>query len=109
MRKQSTLGLALAGCVLTFAGCSGSPQPPAGDEMMTTPDPSFIAEKDAWRARRDEGLRQPDGWTRLIRLHWIRIHETFPGSDADHGHNRAMGPEEMGVTQQETDSTFNTN
>src|SRR3546814_2723577 len=40
MRKQFTLGLALAGCVLTFAGCSGSPQPPAGDEMMTTPDPS---------------------------------------------------------------------
>src|SRR3546814_16432299 len=79
MRKQSTLGLALAGCVLTFAGCSGSPQPPAGDEMMTTPDQSFIAEEDDWRARRDEGLRNPDGWHRRIGLPWLRHQATFTG------------------------------
>lgn len=106
MRKQSTLGLALAGCVLTFAGCSGSPQPPAGDEMMTTPDPSFIAEEDAWRARRDEGLRKPDGWTSLIGLHWIELKAHFIGSGATNGIRLAMGPEKMGMLQQEGERLF---
>src|SRR3546814_4950518 len=106
MRKQFTLGLALAGCVLTFAGCSGSPQPPAGDEMMTTPDPSFIAEEDAWRARRDEGLRKPDGWTSLIGLHWIELKAHFIGSGATNGIRLAMGPEKMGMLQQEGERLF---
>src|SRR3546814_8336968 len=94
IRKQSTLGLALAGCVLTFAGCSGSPQPPAGDEMMTTPDPSFITEEDAWRARRDEGLRKPDGWTSLIGLHWIELQAPFIGSGATNRPEERRGGKE---------------
>lgn len=105
MRKQLTLGLALAGCVLTFAGCSGSPQPPAGDEMMT-PDPSFIAEEDAWRARRDESLRKPDGWTSLIGLHWIELKAHFIGSGATNGIRLAKGPEKLGMLQQEGGRIF---
>src|SRR5690606_35529872 len=81
MRKQFTLGLALAGCALALAGCSGSPQSPAGEETMT-PDPNFIAEEDAWGARRDESLRRPDGWPSLVGLHWIELKAHFIGSGA---------------------------
>jgi len=105
MRKQFTLGLALAGCALALAGCSGSPQSPAGEETMT-PDPNFIAEEDAWRARRDESLRRPDGWTSLVGLHWIELKAHFIGSGATNGIRLAMGPEKLGMLQQEGGRIF---
>jgi uncharacterized protein (DUF1684 family) len=105
MRKQLTLGLALAGCVMTFAGCSDSPQAPAGDKMMQ-PDASFTAEENAWRAKRDESLRKPDGWTSLIGLHWIELKAHFIGSDAVSGIRLAKGPPKMGLLQQEGDRLF---
>jgi len=105
MRKQLTLGLALAGCVLTFAGCSDSPQAPAGDTMMQ-PDASFMAEENAWRAKRDESLRKPDGWTSLIGLHWIELKAHFVGSDATSGIRLAKGPPKLGLLQQEGERIF---
>ena len=107
MRKQVTWRPALAGCMLTLtiAGCSGSPQAPGGDDTMQ-PDASFIAEENAWRARRDESLRKPDGWTSLIGLHWIELKAHFIGSDATSGIRLAKGPPKLGMLQRESERVF---
>jgi len=34
--------------------------------------PDYVREIDAWRAKREEGLRAPDGWLAVVGLHWLR-------------------------------------
>jgi uncharacterized protein (DUF1684 family) len=35
-------------------------------------DPGYAHEIDGWRAKREEGLRAPDGWLAVVGLHWLR-------------------------------------
>lgn len=46
-------------------------RPAAYLAVMPTPDDPFAAGWMAWRARRDESLRAPDGWLALIALRWL--------------------------------------
>src|SRR5690606_36208543 len=47
-----------------------------------------------------------DGWTSLIGLHWIELKAHFIGSGATNGIRLAMGPEKLGMLQQEGERLF---
>jgi uncharacterized protein (DUF1684 family) len=47
---------------------------------------------EAWRASRDERLKQPDGWLTLIALEWLKDGETRIGSAADNDIQLGDGP-----------------
>jgi uncharacterized protein (DUF1684 family) len=48
-------------------------------------DPDYAREIDGWRAKREEGLRAPDGWLAVVGLTWLREGTntigSAPGSD----------------------------
>lgn len=105
MLKPLILSLALAGSAITLVGCGEKSQPQTGDDTMQA-DPKFLAEEDAWRARRDENLRKPDGWTSLIGLHWIELKAHFIGSDEGSGIRLAKGPPKLGLLEQDGGRVF---
>jgi uncharacterized protein (DUF1684 family) len=43
-------------------------------------DPGYAHEIDGWRAKREEGLRAPDGWLAVVGLHWLREGTSTIGS-----------------------------
>jgi len=43
-------------------------------------DPDYAHEIDGWRAKREEGLRAPDGWLAVVGLHWLREGTSTIGS-----------------------------
>lgn len=47
------------------------------------PDPAFLADTDAWHARRIESLRAPDGWLTLVGLHALRDGDNTVGAAPD--------------------------
>lgn len=59
---------------------SGSPPPS---------DATYRSEIEAWRAKRTEGLRRPDGWLTLAGLFWLEEGENRLGSDPS---NRVILP-----------------
>jgi hypothetical protein len=42
--------------------------------------PDYVREIDAWRAKREDGLRAPDGWLAVVGLHWLREGTSTIGS-----------------------------
>jgi len=44
------------------------------------PSPDYVHEIDGWRAKREEGLRAPDGWLSVVGLHWLREGTSTIGS-----------------------------
>jgi uncharacterized protein (DUF1684 family) len=70
----------LAGTLL-FLACAPSDQ---------EPDPSYLAEIEAWHREREESLRREDGWLTLVGLHWLEEGENSFGSDSD---NRLVFPD----------------
>lgn len=67
-----TAALLLAG----LAACAGEP-PPAPDAA------AHRAEVEAWRARRDSTLREPEGWLSLVGLYWLQDGDNTFGRAAD--------------------------
>jgi uncharacterized protein (DUF1684 family) len=43
-------------------------------------DPDYARDIDGWRAKREEGLRAPDGWLAVVGLHWLREGTSTIGS-----------------------------
>jgi len=43
-------------------------------------DADYAREIEKWRARREEGLRAPDGWLSVVGLHWLREGTSTLGS-----------------------------
>src|SRR5262245_53002979 len=35
-------------------------------------DPDYVRSVEDWRAKREEGLRAPDGWLSVVGLSWLR-------------------------------------
>ncbi|MEJ8279760.1 DUF1684 domain-containing protein [Pseudonocardia spirodelae] len=63
--------------------------------MTSTEAPGRTAH-DAWRAAREETLREPHGWLSLTALHWLDDGDgTLPGLP---GRWRVAGPDEVAVT-----------
>lgn len=80
MPRHNTVHTTAASAALvllaTFAACADSAPPP--------PDPAVHrAEVEAWRAKRDSTLRDPDGWLTLVGLHWLNPGNTTFGSAPD--------------------------
>jgi uncharacterized protein len=42
--------------------------------------PDYVHEIEGWRAKREEGLRAPDGWLSVVGLHWLREGTSTIGS-----------------------------
>jgi len=42
--------------------------------------PDYVHEIEGWRAKREEGLRAPDGWLTVVGLHWLREGTSTIGS-----------------------------
>lgn len=102
-----------SGCVaalaLWLAACGGANSPAAADaagDAAAAADPRFVADNEAWRAQRREGLLQPDGWTSLVGLHWIELPAHYVGSGATNGIRLAKGPEKLGMLQQQGGRVF---
>jgi len=70
MTKATRLATATALLALT---CSRTPPP----------DPAWVAEVEAWRARRLASLTRPDGWLTLVGLHWLEVGRNRVGSAVD--------------------------
>jgi uncharacterized protein len=45
--------------------------------------PDYVHEIEGWRAKREEGLRAPDGWLSVVGLHWLREGTSTVGSAED--------------------------
>src|SRR5438876_7474361 len=43
-------------------------------------DDGYVREIEDWRAKREEGLRAPDGWLSVVGLHWLREGTSTIGS-----------------------------
>src|SRR5438477_12537983 len=43
-------------------------------------DANYAHEIDQWRAKREEGLRAPDGWLSVVGLHWLHEGTSAIGS-----------------------------
>src|SRR6478736_9703159 len=43
-------------------------------------DSDYAREIEQWRAKREEGLRAPDGWLSVVGLHWLREGTSTIGS-----------------------------
>ena len=50
-------------------------------ENVSSPDPSYVAEIEAWRAERLERLAAEDGWLTVVGLHWLAPGVNRFGSD----------------------------
>lgn len=61
--------LLLLGAVLAAAPAAGAASP------------DYVHEVDGWRAKREEGLRAPDGWLSVVGLHWLREGTSTIGSE----------------------------
>ncbi|HEV7500610.1 MAG TPA: DUF1684 domain-containing protein, partial [Vicinamibacteria bacterium] len=65
--------LVLAAAVATSPAPPSSPAPPASG-------PAYVRAIDEWRAKREEGLRAPDGWLSVVGLHWLHEGSSTLGS-----------------------------
>ncbi|MCW5582045.1 MAG: DUF1684 domain-containing protein [Luteimonas sp.] len=100
----------LAGLLLALAACGLGPSADGGgggeDAATAAADPQFVADNDAWRAQRREGLLSPDGWASLVGLHWIELPAHYVGSGPTNGIRIAKGPEKLGMLQQQGGKVF---
>lgn len=93
MRLAGALAMALL-----MTGCNRNPGPSAAERAaQAKARAEFSAAQHAWRAQRVAALRQPDGWTSLIGLHWLDPGTHRVGSSGDNGIRLAMGPAHLGL------------
>ena len=64
----------------------------AAEAVKEAAQPDYQHEMEAWRADRDKGLRDENGWLTLVGLFWLDEGENKVGSDA--GSNRVILPED---------------
>ncbi|MGH9362700.1 MAG: DUF1684 domain-containing protein [Thermoanaerobaculia bacterium] len=86
---------------LLLTACAGrreaSTVPTAAAPAQTATPPAAVsaalaapqAEYEAWRQKREQGLRSPDGWLSLVGLHWLEEGDNPIGSGED---NRIVFP-----------------
>lgn len=72
--------------VLAAAGCAPSEEPPPkpgtpGAAAAGLDTAAHAREVEAWRAERETGLRNPEGWFSLVGLFWLKEGENRIGSD----------------------------
>ncbi|MFT4248599.1 MAG: DUF1684 domain-containing protein [Pseudomonas sp.] len=96
------MGLA---AVFALAGCGREgAQPPVRPAVAL--DKQFLADDRAWRERRLEELRKPDGWTSLVGLHWLELKAHYIGSGPGSGIRLAVGPARMGMVSVDGDQVW---
>ena len=91
-RSFSTLILTV---LLTLMFCGGFISSPlmADEQVVVTVETENHRQAiEAWRASRDERLKQPDGWLTLVGLEWLEDGETRIGSAADNDIQLSDGP-----------------
>lgn len=92
---------ALALCML--AACADKRPVAAVVEAI---DPAFAAANEQWRVQRRDELLQPNGWTSLVGLHWLELKSHYIGSGSGSGIRMALGPERMGMVQQDAERVW---
>ena len=61
-----------------------------------TTDPTYVAEIEAWNARRTESLRGPNGWLNLAGLFWLKDGINSFGSDS---YSNLVFPSALGIKE----------
>jgi uncharacterized protein (DUF1684 family) len=84
------LGLLLAASVAGVQVMSASVE-------TSKPSGSYEGEIQAWRAKRVERLKAPNGWLSLIGLEWLKEGKNTVGSDRKNDIVLAAGPARLGV------------
>lgn len=103
------IACALMATACTDATTTASTTEATNDATTTAKEPAdvnFAADNEAWRKQRLDNLLKPDGWTSLIGLHWIDLKSHYIGSGPTNGLRLAMGPEKLGLLQQENGRIF---
>jgi len=89
------LAWGLAGC----GGDGGAADDGSVDALVVSA--ALAASEAEWREARREALVAEDGWTSLVGLHWLELPAHYVGSSATSGIRLALGPEKLGLVQQE--------
>ncbi len=80
----------------------------AGDAAASQPQASaaLAASEAEWREERRVRLLAEDGWTSLVGLHWLELRAHYIGSSPTSGIRLALGPEKLGLVQQERSKVY---
>ena len=83
--------------VVTVCGLLNAPSA-AAQASVTTAEPEWRQDLDAWRARRAQEIASPDGWLTLAGLEWLQSGANSIGSAADNSLPlHAKVPEHIGL------------
>lgn len=100
MRKDSvSLACHLSALLITLAFSNGiivSTLNADEQVIVTVQTESHQQAVEAWRARRNEGLKRSDGWLTLVGLEWLKDGETRIGSATDNDIQLGGGPDYWG-------------
>lgn len=110
MKRAASAATCLA-LAAALAGCgSGTPGAGSGDGAEATAAPqasaAFAASEAEWRSERRADLLAEDGWASLVGLHWLELRAHYVGSGATSGIRLAVGPEKLGLVQQDRGQVF---
>lgn len=101
-RIRATAAGLLATLLLAACG-GGEPAADGAESTVQAPQASaaFSSSEAEWRAERAAALVAEDGWTTVVGLHWLDLPAHYVGSSATSGIRLALGPEKLGLLQQE--------
>jgi len=102
---RSTAALALL--ALALSACNGeSARPPSDAAAAQEAAAAFRAEHAQWVREREDDLRQPDGWTSLIGLHWVEADAQSVGGADGSAIRLAIAPPELGRVERRGDALY---
>lgn len=89
--------LALSGCGRDAADAADAVDATAASELA---DREFRTGHARWVAEREDGLREPDGWTSLIGLHWVETGVQTVGGGEGNAIRLSIAPDVLGRVEQ---------
>lgn len=103
---RAAIAALFAAMLLSACGGERGPSVVAAEEPAPEASAELVAAQQLWRDQRRAQLLAEDGWTSLVGLHWLELRAHFVGSSASSGIRLAMGPEKLGLVEQDGDRVY---
>ncbi|MEN5061582.1 DUF1684 domain-containing protein [Luteimonas sp. TWI1416] len=102
-----TRPLALAALLLpALVACDRPDDPGMAPIASVDTAPEFRQAHAAWVRERADALNKPDGWTRLIGLHWVEADRQRVGGGAQDDIRLAIAPPHLGELERRADGIY---